>query len=648
MADLDAELLALAGGDDSSADERSPSPKPKSPSPQQHLTQLRSSSPADMGRKGTAKVVKKPRRRRADSDDDGVVYVSPLRAVERVDLTDLSFSSTPSSHHSLQSASMSESDSEGGTPAITDDKPMFPFEKLYLSSKDKDEIESLPEIKREEILADRAAQLERHQQDLALRRLLASREKEEAKATEKKKRKAGAADLEESQRKSSRQRTTLGGRRAGERNDALEAYKKQRAEKGLRDEQRRRDVAARKERHAKGSPGNDFSDVDAEGEDEVEWADKKFKDRTPSPPKDDPIAELTDIQRAKIGRDNFAQVCYNPGFEEAITDCYARICIGPSERNLGQNEYRLARIKGFTTGRPYTVTAPNGRFMPVETYVVAAHGKAERPWTFLECSMGPFTDDEWRRYRITMANDNLKLPTKSFVNNKLSQINKLINHRFTDAEISEKLRRQAVLTAKITREEERAPIEERRLAALAAGDYETAERCEEELRDIVPMKLALNTTLYKKVSTYVNKEQERLAELNRRNQRLNSENVRKAQVAEMRAKKKHNQRLKGIDDLFGDGSDISRSGTPVNGISTPLKRAGTPLNGAPVNGTSSPANGGTPRAGTPLNGTPAPQQQQLFKPVTKGKTGVPVIKKALLEDEVIKQKVLDLGIDLEL
>ena len=76
MADLDAELLALAGGDESSDDERSPSPKQKSPSPQQHNLQHRSSSPSDMGRKGTAKVIKKQRRRTTDSEDDGEVYVS--------------------------------------------------------------------------------------------------------------------------------------------------------------------------------------------------------------------------------------------------------------------------------------------------------------------------------------------------------------------------------------------------------------------------------------------------------------------------------------------------------------------------------------------------------------------------------------------
>ena len=74
MADLDAELLALAGGDDSSADERSPSPKPKSPSPSPHSIHRRDSSPLDMARKGTAKkVIKKPMRRRPEFDDDGEV-----------------------------------------------------------------------------------------------------------------------------------------------------------------------------------------------------------------------------------------------------------------------------------------------------------------------------------------------------------------------------------------------------------------------------------------------------------------------------------------------------------------------------------------------------------------------------------------------
>lgn len=65
MADIDAELLALAGGDDSSDEEVSmPSnTKPASPTPptssteQQHNTE---ESTAEMARKGVARTVKRP------------------------------------------------------------------------------------------------------------------------------------------------------------------------------------------------------------------------------------------------------------------------------------------------------------------------------------------------------------------------------------------------------------------------------------------------------------------------------------------------------------------------------------------------------------------------------------------------------------
>ena len=72
MADLDAELLALAGGDESSSEESSPPPKQKSPSPSRPAKRNRDSTPPDMARKGTAKPVRKARRRRDDSDDDKV------------------------------------------------------------------------------------------------------------------------------------------------------------------------------------------------------------------------------------------------------------------------------------------------------------------------------------------------------------------------------------------------------------------------------------------------------------------------------------------------------------------------------------------------------------------------------------------------
>ena len=301
--------------------------------------------------------------------------------------------------------------------------------------------------------------------------------------------------------------------------------------------------------------------------------------------------------------------------------------MGPG-RNPGVNEYRLCLIKGFTEGRPYAMTGTNGLPFPVNRYIVAAHGKAERPWSFLECSMSKFTDDEWRRYRIVMANESCKMPTRGAINRKLDDINKLINHRFTDADITKKMNKRRALVDMINKNDEKAAIQEKMAAALQARDDEKVATLEDELAAIVPIKLALNTSLSRSDAAYVNPEQEKLAELNRRNARLNAENVRKAQLAEMKVRKAKKHLAPGVDDLFEGGSDISRSGTPVNG-----QRNGTPK----------PA--GTPLAGTPLAGTPRSSTPNPIKASTKA-GGSSLLRRNLGEEEIMRN--MDLGIDIDI
>lgn len=237
------------------------------------------------------------------------------------------------------SESDSGSDSEGSAAGVEGDGPIFPHDKLYYSSKDKSEIMAMPEIQREQILSERAQQVDRHNQDIALRRLLASRERDEARQAKKNKRKASSASLDDVQRKSSRQKTTLGGRKVGEASGAIEAYKRQREQKGKRDELRRRDPVKDTSR----AKEEGLTEDDADGESEAEWDDR---DRSPSPPKDDPPAELRDLQRARVGRSNFAQVCFYPGFDDAISGCYVRVNVGPN-RDTGSNEYRVCLIKSM-------------------------------------------------------------------------------------------------------------------------------------------------------------------------------------------------------------------------------------------------------------------------------------------------------------
>ena len=246
---------------------------------------------------------------------------------------------------------MSESEGERSRASGSDnDSTIFPVENKFYSEKDKAEIMALSEVKREEVLAERAQILERKQQDQILRRLYQgyqAKEEDKSKSSEQKKRKAATADLEEGQRKSSRQKTTLGGRKVGETSNAIEAYKRQREQKGILAEQRKTEAAEHKARKLRGSssPG---SDVDADGESVVEWDDGKPKAGPETREPDDQPADLADFNRIHIGRDNFAKVCFYPGFEDAIKNCYSRISIGP-DKATGENIYRLALIKGKKT-----------------------------------------------------------------------------------------------------------------------------------------------------------------------------------------------------------------------------------------------------------------------------------------------------------
>src|SRR5262245_43091634 len=81
MADLDAELLALAGGDDSSDEETSVPVQPKLASPPlaSSREQPESEQSGEMARKGAARLVQRPKKVRKVDEDEGELYVHSLR-----------------------------------------------------------------------------------------------------------------------------------------------------------------------------------------------------------------------------------------------------------------------------------------------------------------------------------------------------------------------------------------------------------------------------------------------------------------------------------------------------------------------------------------------------------------------------------------
>lgn len=219
----------------------------------------------------------------------------------------------------------------------------YPVEGLYKSEAEKQEILSLGELEREQIIADRAQERERMRQSQLLRHLYTNSQKEE----KNKKRKASTDEHEEGQRKTARVRTKIGGTRVGETNSALDTLKRARAEKSDRIRRRENDRDRRKDRspsyrHSPRSRGS--------GDSDVEWATtskrkSRSRTRTPEVPREAPPAELRDIERIRLSRTRFAKVCFYPGFKDAMTGCYVRISIG-ADPETKQNVYRVAVITG--------------------------------------------------------------------------------------------------------------------------------------------------------------------------------------------------------------------------------------------------------------------------------------------------------------
>lgn len=230
---------------------------------------------------------------------------------------------------------MDESDSDSDAApnrarGADDALNQYPVEGLFKSHEEKARILSMREIEREQILAERREENERIRQNRMLRQLKVNQEKDS------KKRKASAAGIDDSQRKSSRART-----KAGESSEKMDTLRRAREERTSRKEQRERENDRRRQR----SPSYRRSRSPDDHDSDVDWRrESRQKSRTPEPREALP-AELRDLERIRLGRTRFAEVCFYPGFEKAITGCYVRINIGP-DPTTRQEVYRMAVIKG--------------------------------------------------------------------------------------------------------------------------------------------------------------------------------------------------------------------------------------------------------------------------------------------------------------
>ena len=242
-----------------------------------------------------------------------------------------------------------------------------------------------------------------------------------------------------------------------------------------------------------------------------------------------------------------------------------------------------------------------------------------------------------------MSDGGKALPTKRFLQSKLDDINGVVNHRFTDEELQEKLRRSGALQNRAA-PIERSNILNRRRAAEEREDEAAVAKCDAELAALNGPKLKYGTFLVDpKVAAPTPPaltQQERLYELNLKNRKANREDVRKAQLAERKAQRLAREavlRGEAVENPFARVKTIAKTHHDVNQSLTP--HANRNSTSRDVSRSVTPAAGTTPKKEESKNDlSPAP------KPYTT--SGLPVLGNRNMDDDIIAS--MDMGIDVEI
>ncbi|PKS07816.1 hypothetical protein jhhlp_006424 [Lomentospora prolificans] len=614
MADIDDELLALAGSDeDESGDESrqaSLSPEPAD----------RSGSESGSGRRKPDSKGPTSRGRRDDSDDDGEVEEGEA-------------SSAPSSPSSLKSAPMDESDSDaepqrddGGNDDLEE---KYPIEGLYVSLAEKAEISRMREVERETILAERREENQRFKQNRMLRQLVSAAEEKEKE--QRRKRSADDADLDD-QRKSSRQRTRIDRTRAGETSSGIDTLRRARAEKN--DRMRRREEDRERQREKPTPTKSRDRDYGYDDEDEEDRDDRR---RSPERETRNVEAQLVDFERLRISRNNFAEVCFKPGFEKALTDCYVRVLGKPVG---GQQQYHMVCIKGFTSGKAYAMADVSGQKQFVtDQHVLAGIGSKTEHYPFIAMSSGKFTEEELERYKKVLRERGLTVPKKSSLDKKLDELRALVAYRLTNDEITSMVEKKNLLRKKYdpeAREKLVKAVED----AKAANNPILANQLQAELDSLGKAAgLAFRTSLTPQKSGLSSNQQDRLAKLNADIRRRNNEEVRRAQLQERQRAREIEQKLARGEAVQDDLSKRLRTRAKfVHDFKDNLPKTGS----TPNSGASTP--NGTPKSSSQKQ--VLPQIAKLQEQKYAENKGIPTVHKPLMDDDIIAS--LDLEIDVEI
>ncbi|KAI0767480.1 plus-3-domain-containing protein [Fomes fomentarius] len=459
-------------------------------------------------------------------------------------------------------------ESDAGNPESeeeTETNP-YPLENKFVDEEDRARLMEMSEIEREAILAQRQDEIQRFTDKRQLDQMF--------------KQQSGRGGAEDNVSKAAKRQHPVRGatREKSRKLDELKARRR------AKDEKKRTRTNSPKRDRSSSPMDMEVSDEDEEdGQftkyDEEEERDRRLLSKLAPAPEEEPPITLEDLKSCRLTRAHITRYCMAPWFDEFVKGTWVRYLIGV-ENGGNQPVYRICEVTDLsaTTVKPYKVDEQT-----VNQEIELRHGDSTRFWPMDKVSNGEFDQREFDRLVKTCENEKVKLPTKRQLEKKAAQLKKFIDAPMTESDIAAILaRKQAINASKqspafLTMERSR--LQQARTLAIRRQDYTEVATIDTKLAEVNAALPARDRG--QEGSSDI------LAKLNERNRKLNQEQVRKAERAEMERKRRERQLRAGTstptaaDRLKAKmlGADAnSRPGTPGVGGSTPrsVSPAGTP------------------------------------------------------------------------
>lgn len=481
------------------------------------------------------------------------------------------------SERELESEADSEDD-EGGDP--------YPYEGKYKDEADKQELLSMNEMRREEILAERLDEKARLAEKQVLARMVAQQR--------------SGIDEDSAARSAKRQTIARGGgnKEKSRKLDELKAKRK------AKDESRKRVKLS--PRRSSSPQDMDISDEESEDgqftrSDHEEERERRLLGASTKQHKEDEEdktpASLEDFNtNCRLTRDLAAKWCLAPWFKDYVKGTWVRYLIG--NESDSSPVYRMCEVQSLseTPVKPYKI---NDRM--IDLALDLKHGKAQKAFNMDRISNSQFTKREYDRLVYTCKTDDVKFPTRQQLKDREAEMRRIQKQPLSDGDITEMLRRKKELQVTKSSSElmlEKSKLNQTRSLALKRLDHKEAAELEQKIAELEVQIQAVSSTHSPRNA--VDDREEALRRVNERNRKANLDAVRKAEIAESERRRKERElaaaasrggaaaaaavhtkfdpsaRLKTMPRMFNAATPTTRPGTPAaNG-----SKSGAPAPGA--------------------------------------------------------------------